>query len=210
MRMESAITTADNGELSPLPPARPGAPGSCHWPFKLTTKMPNRPGDQPSPQSHPKRHSEPRADAQTTSSSLPVFLSNAQLRTSLPPGSTSPFPSPSSPPRAPTHHHHRQPMNPSLCYRVRGQLSLGGGGASEPRAPGHCYRQSSPQGAWECAQAQLSQAVTPRNRKQRRSRPHPRRCAPSRVRKEARQPRAALAQQVRTEPSPLKETGPLT
>lgn len=156
--------------------------------------MPNRPGDQPSPQSHPKRHSEPRADAQTPSSSLPVSLSNAQLRTRLPPDSTSPFPSPSSPPHAPSHQHHRQPMSPSLCHRVRGPAQSEGGGASEPRAPGHCYRQSSPQGARECAQAQLSQAVTPRNRKQHHSRPHPRPCAPSRVRKEARQPPAALTQ----------------
>lgn len=182
------MTTADNGEASPLPPARPGAPGSCHWPFKLTTKMPNRPGHETSPQSHPKPPSQPRADVQTSSSSLPVSLSNAQLSDpdQPTPGSTSPFPSPSTPPQPPPP---RQPMNPSLCHRGRGQLSLKGVGVSA-QGPRPCCRRSSPQGAWACAQAQLSQAVT-QEQKTPPLRAPPQTSAPSRgMRGEARQPLA--------------------
>lgn len=102
----------------------------CHGPFKLTTKMPNRPRDQTSPQPRPKHHTQPREDAR-------ALHASPELRITPSLDSSS-----STPPLTPSHDHHRQPKSQP---EVGGLHSVWRGGVSQPRAPGHCSRQSSPE-----------------------------------------------------------------
>lgn len=158
--------TADDDELSPLPPAGPGAPGSCHRPFKLTTKMPNRPGgDQPT---IPPQTSRGAQSARPEHSTLPVALSDP--RTKDQPSPWLRRAGPDSSPCAPPHHHHRQPRNPSAT-EARGGLPAEEGG-SAPRAASHCFRWSGPKAPGSVPSPALQ--GTPRKRKPHHSSPTPR------------------------------------